>query len=65
MKLYYYSLQMIRLGDWLIKASSYDDQILIFTWNEATMEQKLVMFYNEETAHNYIESLLKNDRTNC
>lgn len=48
---------MVRREDWLIKASSFDDQILILFYNEATMEQHIVMFYDEDDAHRYIEGL--------
>lgn len=56
---YLCSMQMIRQGDWLIKASSLDDQILIFLWNEATMEQQTHMFYCENEAFTFIERLPK------
>ena len=56
---------MIRRGDWLIKASSFDDQILILFWNDATMEQYTKMFYSENSAYQYIESLLENVNQNC
>ena len=65
MRSYLCSLQMIRRGDWLIKASSFDDQILLFIWNECTMEQHVVMFYCENKAHEFIERLFKNDYQNC
>ena len=54
----------IKRGDWVIKASILDDQILIFLWNEIIMESKCAVFYSEETAHNFIESLC-NDNSNC
>ena len=46
------------LGNWLIKASSFDDQILIFLHNERTIQTHIKMFYNEEKAHEYIEGLI-------
>ena len=45
----------IKRGDWVIKASILDDQILIFLWNEVIMESKWAVFYSEETAHQFIE----------
>ena len=57
MKTRFCSLQSFRRGDWLIKASTLDDQILIVLLNEATMEHRTEMFYDEETAYYFIESL--------
>lgn len=51
------SLIPIRRGEWVIKASVFDDQILIFFWNECTMVFHTEMFYSEDTAYNFIESL--------
>lgn len=53
------SLQNIKLKDWIIKASVFDDQILIFFVNKNTMVFKCRMFYCEEHAHNFIESLAR------
>ncbi len=51
------TLGTIRKGDWLIKASCFDEQILIFIFNECIMLSKIAVFYCEEKAHNFIESL--------
>lgn len=53
------TLGAVRREDWIIKASVLDDQILIFLYNEATMEAKSLMFYSEEFAYYYLESLFK------
>lgn len=53
------TLGAVRREDWIIKASVLDDQILIFLYNEATMESQSLMFYSEEVAYYYIESLFK------
>lgn len=63
MKPYICTLRAIRRGDWLIKASSFDDQILIFLYNARTIDLHIRMFYNEELAFNYIESLLNVEDT--
>ena len=54
---------VVNFGNWLVKASSFDDQILIFVFNAYTMEHHTKMFYDEEKAYYYIEGLL-NDTSN-
>ena len=56
------TLQTVRRSEHLIKASIFDDQILIFIHNEATMDNEFRVFYSEETAHYFIEGLLDNDQ---
>lgn len=53
------SLQTIKLNNWIIKASVFDDQILIFFINKTTMQSYCRMFYSEEHAHYYIENLAR------
>ncbi len=53
----YYSFPPLRFGNWLIKASSFDDQILVFLKHELWLETEIKMFYNEEDAHSYIERI--------
>lgn len=57
MRPYLSSMQVVRRGDWLIKASALDDQIMVFLYNDVTMDYLFKMFYNEEIAYNFIESL--------
>jgi len=57
------TLGTVQRGDWLIKASCFDEQILIFIYNECIMLSKIAVFYCEEKARNFIESLY-NDHTN-
>lgn len=64
MKVRFCSLQMLRRGNWLIKASTLDDQILIFMLNENTMEHQTLMFYNDDSAFQYIEGIIQNDLSN-
>ena len=45
------------LGDWLIKASSFDDQILIIGYNQATVDYFFKMFYDEEVAREFMEKI--------
>lgn len=42
-------------GNWLLKASSFDDQILIIGYNQATVEYFFKMFYDEEVAREFME----------
>lgn len=51
------SLPLVRLGSWSVKASSFDDQIIVFMLHEITTESNFKIFYNEEHAHQYLESL--------
>ena len=51
------TLGTIRRGNWLIKASCFDEQILIFFYNECIMTTRIAVFYCEEKAHNFIEGL--------
>ncbi len=57
------TLTTVRRGDWIIKASVLDDQLLIFLWNECIMESKVGMFYSEEHAYKFIEGHI-NDNPN-
>lgn len=57
------TLQPVRLGDWLIKASSFDDQILIFLYNERIIRTHIKMFYDEEVAHEFIERFIHDQST--
>lgn len=52
------TLPTVMFGNWLFKASSFDDQILIFCFNARTMDHHTRMFYDEEKAFNYIEGLV-------
>lgn len=53
----YCSLGTVRRGDWFIKASSLDDQLMIVCYNPKTVERIFKMFYSEESAYSFIESL--------
>lgn len=50
----YLTLETVRFGNWLVKASLLEDTILIFFYNEYTMVSKIKFFYDEERAHNYL-----------
>lgn len=63
MKQLFSSLATTRRGDWSMKASSFDDQILIVGYNGVDCFVEL--FYDEEVAHNFIEGLYdQNIKTN-
>lgn len=47
----------VTLGDWLLKASSFDDQILIIGFNTSNVDYFFNMFYDEESARSFVEKL--------
>lgn len=56
------SLAPVRRGDWIVKASVLDDQILIFFQHSIIMVvTRVVMFYNEDDAYKYIERIIEDD----
>lgn len=57
------SLLPVRRGSWVLKASVFDDQIMILFHNVETLAYFLKMFYNEEDAYVFIEGLT-NDSSN-
>lgn len=54
---YIVSLIPVKIKNWVVKASIFDDQILIFCWNEAIMECKYALFLSEESAYQFIKRL--------
>ena len=65
LKAVYCSLGTVHRGDWLIKASSLDDQIMIMCYNLKTVDRIFKMFYCEESAYNFIESLYDKNTKTC
>lgn len=65
MKLLFCSLKSVKIGDWLIKASSLDDQILMCGYKEGTVYTFAKMFYDEEIAYNFVETLYDKDTKTC
>lgn len=57
MKSLFSSLTTTRLGDWSIKASSLDDQIIICGFNEVTVDSFFKLFYSEDIAYIFVEGL--------
>ena len=55
----------VKIGNWLIKASSLDDQILICGYNEVTVDSFVRMFYNEEIAYSFMEKLHDKNIKTC
>lgn len=51
------TLDTVKRGDWHIKASVFDEQILIFFTNKYTIPV-VKIFYNEDEAYYFIESLV-------
>lgn len=52
------ALETVNRGDWFIKASVLDEQLLIFLYNPYKIRSIMKIFYNEEEAYNYIESIV-------
>jgi hypothetical protein len=52
------SLLPVRRKNWIIKASVFDDQIIVFFHNPLTLAYFFKIFYNEESAFNYIEEII-------
>lgn len=57
MKSKYVTLGTVRFGEWLVKASLLDDQILLIGLRTDGLGQFVRMFYDEKKAHNFIETL--------
>lgn len=57
------SLLPVRRGNWILKASVFDDQIMIFFCHVDSLAFFIKVFYNEEDAYNFIEGLT-NDSSN-
>jgi len=55
------SLIPVRKNNWVIKASVFDDQILVFFHNPLTLAYFFKIFYNEECAYEFIEEIVLND----
>lgn len=55
----------VKKGNWLLKASSLDDQILLCGYNQVTVESFMRLFYNEEVAFNFVETLYDKDTKTC
>lgn len=55
----------VKIGNWLVKASSLDDQILLCGYNIVTVETFMHLFYNEEVAFNFVETLYDKDTKTC
>ena len=56
------SLKKFRVGNWMIKLSVLDDQILVVLFNIETLTMYCEMFYNDDLAHNFIERVLSDDQ---
>lgn len=55
--LQFVTLDTIKIHNWLVKASVFDDQILIICINFDKIESRVKIFYDEESAYNFIENL--------
>lgn len=56
---YLVTLDPVKFNNWIVKASIFDDQILIFFLNVFTMQSYCRIFYDEEMAHTYIEKFVR------
>jgi len=61
----FFHCTVVRIGDWQIKASSLDDQILLCGYNQVTVDSFMRLFYNEETAFNFVETLYDKNTKTC
>lgn len=61
MKLQFCSMRAVQIGDWLIKASSLDDQIFICGYKEGTVYTFAKLFYDEESAFSFMEKIYDQD----
>ena len=54
-------MQSVQIGDWLIKASSLDDQIFVCGFKEGTVYTFAEMFYDEKSAFSFMEKIYDQD----
>jgi hypothetical protein len=52
------SLIPVTRKHWVIQASVFDDQILVFFHNPLTLAYFFKIFYNEECAYEFIEKII-------
>ena len=57
-------MQSVQVGDWLIKASSLDDQILITGYKKDSIDSFVELFYDEETAYSFMEKIYDKNSQN-
>jgi hypothetical protein len=53
------SLLPVKKGNWILKASVFDEQIMVFFFNPLTVAYLMKIFYNEERAYEFIEDITK------
>lgn len=56
--IFFCTFPLLKIRSWLLKASSFDDQILFVLTTPESLETHIKMFYNENDAHNYLERIL-------
>jgi hypothetical protein len=64
---YLTTLSAVNINNWIVKASVFDEQILIIFHNEYIMCTIVRVFDDEDEAHNFLESVVKNGSSieNC
>lgn len=55
----FFTLSPVKFNNWIVKASIFDDQILIICFNEVKIETICSAFYCEERAHEFIETVIR------
>lgn len=60
-----YHCNTVRIGNWLIKVSSLDDQIMFCGYNQKTVETFFRLFYNEDVAYKFVETLYDKNSKTC
>jgi hypothetical protein len=53
------SLLPVSKKNWILKASVFDEQIIVFFYNRLTVASFMKIFYNEECAYEFIEDITK------
>lgn len=61
MKPYLVTLTPVRINDWIVKGSVFEEQILIFFYNVDTMSCIVRLFTDENLAHDFLRKVTEND----
>lgn len=52
-----YSLSPVRMGDWLVKVSLFNEVFLLHAYNNSSIDSLFKVFYNEDDVVNFMETL--------
>lgn len=61
------TLNSVKFNNWVVKASIFEEQILIFFYNVNTMGCIVRLFTDENIAHEFLEKVISHDLSseNC